>query len=354
MKTSLWILLTACVAVGVRAQGNMAPGFPYPEGPMPYGEDSIAVAQPDITDVSAFQDQLSPYGEWVDMPPYGMVWKPAILDSDPCWRPYYVGGHWVWTSFGWYWQSDYPWGWATFHYGRWLSVPTYRWVWVPDCTWGPAWVTWRYSSDYCGWAPLPPSVCYRPGHGFYKKPIYPHWKVPEDCYVFVPPHKLHANDLSAWGVSYDMRHQVYATTIAPRQPYGFDQRYLINQGPPKEAVGYGLSTPLHPATIAFGEGKPAYVPTKPVGSITPRGYGYDKDTAVAVANHKPLPGTVEPKFGPAGPKTFQPSPAPAPKWTPGGDAGGGAGFKAWGGGFAGAEKPVKGFDPGYAAPGKWK
>ena len=30
------------------------------------------------------------------------------------------------------------------------------WVWIPDTVWSPAWVAWRDSDDYVGWAPLPP------------------------------------------------------------------------------------------------------------------------------------------------------------------------------------------------------
>ena len=30
------------------------------------------------------------------------------------------------------------------------------WFWIPGDEWAPAWVDWRYSNDYVGWAPLPP------------------------------------------------------------------------------------------------------------------------------------------------------------------------------------------------------
>ena len=40
------------------------------------------------------------------------------------------------------------------------------WVWMPDTTWGPSWVSWRYTSSHCGWAPLPPRAHYRSGFGF--------------------------------------------------------------------------------------------------------------------------------------------------------------------------------------------
>ena len=37
-----------------------------------------------------------------------------------------------------------------------FTMRAYGWCWAPDTVWGPSWVTWRYSGDYCGWAPLPP------------------------------------------------------------------------------------------------------------------------------------------------------------------------------------------------------
>ena len=47
-------------------------------------------------------------------------------------------------------------GWVAFHYGRWINTDAYGWAWVPGNEWGPAWVDWRRSDEYAGWAPLPP------------------------------------------------------------------------------------------------------------------------------------------------------------------------------------------------------
>jgi len=102
-----------------------------------------------------FYDALSPYGTWVDYQNYGYVWMP---NTDPDFSPYVTSGHWVFTDDGWTWVSDYPWGWATFHYGRWDYDDVYGWFWVPDNEWGPAWVSWRSSPGYYGWAPLRPGI----------------------------------------------------------------------------------------------------------------------------------------------------------------------------------------------------
>ena len=112
---------------------------------------------PAIAQVSGeFQQALEPYGEWRRNARWGDVWVP---DQRPRgWRPYSVG-HWIYTDdWGWYWISDddeADWGWVTYHYGRWIHDRG-TWFWVPGNDWGPAWVDWRRSDSYVGWAPLPP------------------------------------------------------------------------------------------------------------------------------------------------------------------------------------------------------
>lgn len=83
-------------------------------------------------DISIFYEELGPYGEWIDLPPYGWVWSPYGVDYD--WRPYQEG-HWVWTEYGWTWVSDEPFGWAVYHYGRWHYDNYYGWIWVPGTIW---------------------------------------------------------------------------------------------------------------------------------------------------------------------------------------------------------------------------
>ena len=107
-----------------------------------------------------FYDDLAQYGDWVERPRYGWVWQPRVERSS--WRPY-EDGHWAWTDEGWTWISEEPYGWATYHYGRWYDDPDYGWEWVPGDEYAPAWVSWQESDDYVGWAPLPPSVDFRPG-----------------------------------------------------------------------------------------------------------------------------------------------------------------------------------------------
>jgi hypothetical protein len=119
----------------------------------------------EVTD-NYFDDTLAPYGSWVDVEGYGRCWRPTAVIYDSAWRPYGDRGHWVYTDYGWYWDSDYSWG-LTFHYGRWFHHARFGWCWYPDTQWAPSWVTWRSGGDYCGWAPLPPLAEFRPGIGFF-------------------------------------------------------------------------------------------------------------------------------------------------------------------------------------------
>jgi hypothetical protein len=142
-------------ATNIYKQGLYAPpndSIPMGDLPPAYEETEAATAyappegeQQPVT-VNNFYGSLAPYGGWVDVPDYGLCWRPTVAVTDPYWRPYANNGRWLWTDHGWYWYSDYSWGWAPFHYGRWCSYPGYGWVWAPDTHWGPAWVTWRSSS----------------------------------------------------------------------------------------------------------------------------------------------------------------------------------------------------------------
>src|SRR6185312_14257577 len=133
---------------------------------VPTSDVEQEVEQSPNASYSYFYDSLAPYGNWVYLDGYGPCWQPTVVVANRGWSPYCDRGHWAYTDCGWCWVSDYSWGWAPFHYGRWFHNAHYGWCWAPDTVWGPAWVSWRYSDAYCGWAPLPPSACYRPGFGF--------------------------------------------------------------------------------------------------------------------------------------------------------------------------------------------
>lgn len=150
-KRACMILLLMAVMLGGTDLQSSAQML-YDEG---YGTEA---AQP----ADIFYLPLSPYGKWVQHDVYGLAWFPQNVPAG--WRPYTVG-HWIGTDYGWTWVSDEPWGWAVYHYGRWLDDDKYGWLWFPDSIWGPAWVIWRYSQDWIGWAPMPPELIWNNSAG---------------------------------------------------------------------------------------------------------------------------------------------------------------------------------------------
>jgi hypothetical protein len=125
-------------------------------------------------------DNLSLYGKWVDVQPYGDVWVPNGVASD--WAPY-RDGQWTWTDgYGWTWVSNEAWGWVPYHYGRWFYQSGIGWCWdppeaetLPD--WSPALVSffgWGSASSgwgsfgfgNVGWVPLAPNEIYYPWYTY--------------------------------------------------------------------------------------------------------------------------------------------------------------------------------------------
>ena len=120
-------------------------------------------------------------GDWVHVERYGYCWQPRAAQTAG-WRPY-LDGHWVYTDHGWTWVSEESFGWATYHYGRWARVRRLGWVWVPGSEWAPAWVSWRRSDRYVGWAPLPPEA--HSGTGF-NAGVDSYYDIGPGSYSFVP------------------------------------------------------------------------------------------------------------------------------------------------------------------------
>lgn len=143
-------------------------------------------AQNSEVSFQVFYDNLSPYGHWVDYPSYGYIWIPS---AGADFVPYSTSGYWVMTDYGWTWVSAYEWGWAPFHYGRWNYDSFYGWFWVPDNIWGPAWVVWRTSPGYYGWAPLGPnvSITFAMGGGY---------NPPSDYWCFVSNQYMGREDIN--------------------------------------------------------------------------------------------------------------------------------------------------------------
>jgi uncharacterized protein DUF6600 len=255
-------------------------------------------------DVTTFDETLSPYGQWVDTgegPSDGRAWRPDpdVVGED--FQPYATGGRWVYSDWGWTWESDYPWGWAPFHYGRWALTPSWGWVWYPGTVWAPAWVDWRFGGGYIGWAPLPPV-----GFAVVVQPWRPYW-------CFVPSNVFIYHDVWAYRLPVDRIHAAYAATVPVHQAvsYGRARWYA---GPPVPQVEHAVGRPV-PRVTGFTPPAPGRVQP-----VLPSTRGVAAPGALAPRPGQPFPGVSSPRPPPApiGPRS---SPAPAP-------SSGGSGWRA--------------------------
>jgi hypothetical protein len=236
----LTAMLNRDKAIGNQYQN--APVAPAPVSPEPPPVDQPTTSPPptDVTsteappDVAPFYNDLAPYGTWVYLDGYGMAWQPNAVVIDRTWRPYCNGGHWIDSTAGWYWQSQYSWGWAPFHYGRWLLHPTAGWVWFPDTTWGPGWVEWRDGSDACGWAPLPWGAQCVPGVGFLYQGQYVDaafdFGLGVDAFTFVSLGDFASHDYAHRRWDHDRARQVFDRTVVIHDHLVNSQNIVINRG----------------------------------------------------------------------------------------------------------------------------
>jgi hypothetical protein len=210
------------------------------------------VEQPAEVTVNSFYDTLAPYGSWVDVDGYGRCWRPSVVVYNSGWQPYCDHGHWVYTDCGWYWSSDYSWGWAPFHYGRWFQIPRWGWCWTPDTVWGPSWVTWRYSNEYCGWAPLPPRAVYREGVGFFYNGLAVSigfdFGLSWNCFAFVPIGHFCDPHPRRYCVAPAQVTQIYNHTTVINNFNGHG-RNLANRGIDPEHITAVTHTPIRPVAI---------------------------------------------------------------------------------------------------------
>ena len=173
-------------------------------------------------DYSYFYDQLSPHGSWVQMDRHGYVWIPHV--DRYAWRPY-SNGRWAWTDNGWLWVSRYRWGWIPFHYGRWGWDSYMGWYWVPGRTWAPAWVAWRTSNLYIGWAPLPPDVMWMPQRGLRSLP----YALPHSYWVFVSSPYFYESGLNRYVLPMERSRTIISYTSLHTNIYSQNNR-MYNRG----------------------------------------------------------------------------------------------------------------------------
>ena len=314
LGTSLLLAFLLAPALAFADDGDWSGGGWREEPPASVPDEEVYPAQPANVDVSVdlatpgaavtfqtFHEGLAPYGEWVSVRGYGQVWRPLRVAAG--WRPYYYG-RWEWTDEGWLWVSDEPWGWAAYHYGRWAFDGSYGWLWVPGYQWAPAWVSWRYSPDYIGWAPL------APGFSVYvtSYPVHYGWWNYVPCRRFVG-HRVH--DWARTGPG--ARDLFHATRPAPPRSVYQGATAPAWGGPARPALERSLGHAIAPVRVQR-VASPAAIPGARAAGVVPvyRPEG-------RAARPAPVPGRHEarPQFSGPGPQrpaapggAIQPAPRP--------------------------------------------
>lgn len=212
----LFILLIACISLG---------------------SFNEARAQQVNVSLGLFQNNLSPYGTWMNHPRFGQVWT----YNDPAFRPYSTNGHWDYTNYGWTWVSDFDWGWAPFHYGRWEYDPYYGWMWIPGYEWSNAWVSWSEYDGYYGWAPL--------GYGSDINVSF--GSIPYDRWTFIPRERIYDRDMYRYHVSAD-RDRNFRNAV-PIHNYYEGNEGRFERGPRREEVERYTHNPIQERRIDYNQ-----------------------------------------------------------------------------------------------------
>jgi len=201
---------------------------------------AVSGARP-ISGYSTFYTKLEPYGGWIETSDYGYVWQPRETESSRSWRPY-TNGRWVYTDAGWTWISEEPFGWATYHYGRWTRLRGIGWVWVPGNQWAPAWVSWRKSNDYVGWAPLPPEARFDQHTGIHNWSDS-YYDIGPDQYCFVPTREFGAQRIESMLVPPERNVTIVNQTTNVTN-ITYNNTTVVNEGPNYEELRTQSREPL--------------------------------------------------------------------------------------------------------------
>lgn len=243
-------------------------------------------AQNSTVSFQVFYDNLSPYGNWVMYPDYGYVWIPAL---GPDFFPYSTGGYWAYTEFGWTWVSDYAWGWAPFHYGRWHYDPFYGWLWIPGNEWGPAWVVWRRSPGYYGWAPLAPGISINLVFSDSYHPPHEHW-------VFVNEQYIGRPDINNYyGPRKDNSQLVHNSTIINNTREDKNRSTIYITGPDKNEVQKARGKEIEPITVRETDKPDQTVKDKQITIYRPRISKSSDAKPVRVTDKSEIKGISEPR-----------------------------------------------------------
>lgn len=247
-----------------------------------------------------FVDVLSPHGDWLNVDPFGTVWRPSPQVVGSEFIPYATDGRWAYAPVGWVFVSNWSWGWATFHYGYWLFDANLGWIWVPGTQWAPAWVDWRFGGGLVGWAPaLPPF-----GYGWSGSGWYAGWP---GRWCFAHVEHFAGTDVGRHLVDrHQSPHAHEVTQPVPRRPGAGGTAWAVGPSPftvvggsPGRIPTVDVQPPPEGRIEPVADGRlverdPAELEgpvSKPTGWVTQRP-AVDEDERAEPAAPQPAPGTV--------------------------------------------------------------
>jgi hypothetical protein len=174
-------------------------------------------------------------------------------------------------------------------------------------------VTWRYSNDYCGWAPLPPFAVYRPGVGFVYRgngvSIGFDFGLAVNCFTFVPTRDFCDPHPRRYRVEARDETRIYnQTTVINNFNFDSHNRTIVNHGIEVQHITDVTRTPIHPVPVRelgvsvrqprlggpigqqnHGQGVMPGNPPRP-GSVFDNGNNYAPRGGTPTLNRVPQPG----------------------------------------------------------------
>ena len=220
----------------------------------------------------SFYDLLSPMGEWIQITTEEIdedlnegegqsysslfaedgemlfIWKPDVEEG---WKPY-LNGRWEYTEQGWLWVSNDAWGNSTYHYGRWWRSPKYGWVWMPGYTWAPAWVRWRISDDFVGWAPLTPKAKWKIEDGITETNY--RFKNNDADWVFVQKNGF-VNEISKTNIVNTSENSSLVKTSSSILDIRVENDAIVNKGPDAGDIEKRTGKKLYRKKLRFQKGR---------------------------------------------------------------------------------------------------
>ena len=116
------------------------------------------------------------------------------------------------------------------------------WVWVPGEEWAPAWVSWRTSKDYVGWAPLPPEARFDRKRGIHNWADN-YYDIGPDQYAFVPGNEFGARRVQTSVVPVERNVTIVIDTTNVTN-ITYSNTTVVNQGPNYEEMRSRSKQPI--------------------------------------------------------------------------------------------------------------